>query len=167
MVMNNIASIVIPYINTEPILSALKSRAEALAGQMNPEAGSQFASDMQSIDCNVQDQGENISFAPQISESYIVNYLASHDTPVAGGDNGTAHNVDGSTYQSNVPKKFWGTPLPFLELPIIDALNEAIQIVRLLAPDAVKDAISNSKEKILEVIKPQIIQEFTTALGGA
>ena len=168
MDMSNIADIVITHVDVEPINLAIKNRAEALAGQMNQEASEQFLSEMNEIICSVSANNGSLSFSIEPSESYLLNYLKNHGTPVAGGDGGTAHNVDGSTYESRVPVKFWGTELPELELPTLDGEDEAYHIVEIMSPDAAQNAVSDSKDEIAEtIVKPFIIEQLSNIGGGA
>lgn len=167
MGMNNVADIVLTYVDISIINNAIKQRASALGEQMNPEAAEQFMSDMNQIECSVLSDGSSLSFIAEPSESYLLKYLQAHGTPVAGGDDGTAHNVDGSTYNSRVPKRLWGTPLPELELPVLDGNDEAHHIVELMAPDAARQAVSKSKAEIAEQIYvPYLKQEISKSLGG-
>lgn len=166
MDMNNVAEIVVSHIDTQPINQAIKERAEALASQLNPEAAKQFISDMSELVCNARQNGNSASFSVEPSTAYLINYLRSHDTPVLGGDDGTAHNVDGTTYESIVPERLWGTPLPDLELPTIDGEDEAYHIAEIMAQDAMQDAVNRSKQEITEQIaKPYIIEQLSS-IGG-
>ena len=158
--------IVAPKIDVSIINQGIQDRAGALSGEMNPEAAAQFLKDMSALVCTVEGEGSLVKFSVQPSESYIIEYLKNHDIPVAGGDNGTAHNVDGSTYTSSVPQKFWGTELPWLELPHLDGEEEAVHIVELLAPDATRIGISNSSAEISEAAKPLVAAEIQNYLGG-
>lgn len=162
----DLATIVMSHIDVSPINRAIQQRAEVLASQLNPEAAEQFASDCKSYSCNVAMDGDNIAFTPEVSESYLIEYLRSHGTPVAGGDNGTAHNVDGSTYESNVPEKFWGTPLPWLELPTIDGKEEVMHIIQLMAKDAVQDSVSRSNKEIKEAAFAYAKDKLSGVIGG-
>lgn len=161
MDMSNVADIVISYVDVDIINNAIKQRALALGEQMNPEAADQFISDMNEIVCSVKSNGSSLTFSAEPSESYLINYLKSHGTPVAGGDDGTAHNVDGSTYQSRVPERLWGTPLPEFELPVLDGNDEAQHMVELLAPDAARNAVESSKDEIAhQIVIPYIQQQI-------
>jgi hypothetical protein len=166
--MSNIhtGEIVASKIDVSIINQGIKNRADALSGEMNPEAAAQFLKDMSARVCTVEGEGSSVKFAVQPSESYMIEYLKNHDIPVAGGDNGTAHNTDGSTYTSSVPQKFWGTELPWLELPHLDGEEEAIHIVELLAPDATRNGISSSSAEIGKAAKTLVAAEIQNYLGG-
>ena len=167
MDMNDIVDVIIPYVDVQPINLAIKQRAEALAGQMNPEAAEQFVSEMKAITCSVTSKENTISFKLQPSNDYLIEYLKNHGTPVSGGENGTVHDVDGSTYESLVPEQLQGTELPWLELPTLDGEDEAWHIAELMASDAAQNAVNLSKEQIAEQkVKPYIQQELSSMFGG-
>lgn len=168
MDMSNIplGDIVAPNVDVGPINRAIKDRAEGLASQMNPEAAEQFVSDMSSLECSVEGAGYELSFSLHPSQSYLLEYLKSHGVPVAGGDGGTAHNVDGSTYQSLVNPKLWGTELPWLELPVLDGEDEAKHIVEIMGSDAGQDAVNRSGSEIIQAVKPEVMNEVRQMIGG-
>lgn len=162
----DLATIVISHMDVSPINRAIQQRAEALASQLRPEAAEQFLSDFKSYSCNAALEGDEIAFTPEVSESYLIEYLKDHGTPVAGGDNGTAHNVDGSTYESRVPEKFWGTPLPWLELPTIDGKEEVSHVIQLMAGDAIRDSVNRSNKEIKDIAYTYFRDKLSEMLGG-
>lgn len=168
MDMSNIPAgeIVAPNIDLGPINQGIKDRAFALSSQMNPEAAAQFENDMSALECSVQGEGSSVKFSLRPSNAYLIQYLKDHGTPVTGGDDGTAHNVDGSTYSSDVPPERWGIELPWLELPHLDGEEEAVQIVKLLGPDAAISGVSNSSDALGEAAKPIVEAELQNYLGG-
>lgn len=80
--------------------------------------------------------------------------------PVAGGDNGIAHNPDGSTYKSNVPEQLWGNVLDEYAENGIDIMGETKTMLKDLFYDRIMDAINNEKGKIAEAYKTQLISEL-------
>ena len=160
----NIANIIAENVNLEIINQAIKQRAQALASQLEDQAADQFISDMSSFESSIECDGTGLVFKIRPSETYLLSYLQSHSTPVSGGDGGQAHNVDGSTYESNVPDRLQGTPLPWYELPSIDGEEEVQQLIKIMAPDAAKNAIGNSMEQIKEKIVIPFLQE--ELIGG-
>ena len=161
-----IGEIVASHMDTSPIDQALKGRAEALASQLNSKAGAQLVSDMGNLEFKVTGEGQSVSGKIDISDSYIIEYLKNHSTPVAGGDSGTVHDPSGATYHSNVDPNLWGTELPWYEMPIMDVRQEAEHVVELMFPDAVQDAVSRSTSDIGELIKPEIVKEISSMLGA-
>lgn len=159
MAMSNIplGDIVAPNVDTLPILTAIQTRGSALASQLPADAAAQLQSDVGAYEISVVGQGKSVTFQTRMNESYLVGYLSSHGTPVSGGDGGSAHNVDGSTYTSSVPSQLQGTPLPWYELPIIEVESELNHVVELFASDAVENAAARSTEAITEAVKPEII----------
>ena len=89
-----IGDIVAAGVDVSVINNNIKQRANDLASQMNPDAAAQFVSDMSEIECVVSSNGNTITGKLQPSQSYLLNYLKSHGTPVSGGDNGTAQTAD-------------------------------------------------------------------------
>lgn len=159
MAMTDISDIIVKYIDLEPINLAIKQRAKALASQLDEEAANQFISDMSSFKSSVECKGSSVSINVSPSESYLLNYLQNHSTPVSGGDGGQAHNIDGSTYESNVPKQLQGTPLPWYELPVIDGEDEIQHLIEIMAPDAVQNAVNNGLEQIKEKVIIPLVKE--------
>ena len=165
MAINNLADIIINHVDLSIINNAIKQRAEALGSQMNEEAASQFVSDMSQFEASVESSGSSLVFKSKLSDSYLLNYLKNHGTPVAGGDNGEAHNVDGSTYESRVPKALQGTPIPWYELPHLDGEEEVQHLVEIMAPDAAEDAANNSADEIKEQIAVPLAREYLSGGG--
>jgi len=160
MVTSNIplGSIVAPNVDIGPIKTALETRGAALGSQLPSDAAAQLQSDVNAYEVVVDGSGDSVSFKTQMNESYLVGYLASHGTPISGGDGGTAHNLDGSTYTSRVPHQLQGTPLPWYELPIVEVESELNHVVELMAHDAVENAMSKSSSAIAEAVKPEVIE---------
>ena len=161
----HVAEIIINDLDLEPINLAIKARAQALASQLSPEAADQLISDMDAFECTISADGNSVSFGLDIKESYLVEYLKNHETPVAGGDNGIAHNVDGTTYKSRVDPNLWGTELSWLKLPLLDVEEEAGQILKIMAPDAVKASINSSSSAFRDVLKMMMTQEIKNILS--
>jgi len=165
---SNIPIGIIAAANADPeiINRAIRNRAETLAGEMRPEAAAQFVADMGELQCVIEGEAQGLTFSLTPSQSYLLNYLKSHGTPVTGGDGGTVHDVDGSTYPSKVPPQLWGVPLPWLELPTVQGEDEAQHILEIMAPDCANDAVQKSSAEIAELIKPIVTQEISQRLGG-
>ena len=163
----NIAEIIIGDIDLEPINLAIKARAQALASQLPQEAADQLIGDMEAFECAVTSEDNSVSFKLNVKESYLIEYLKSHGTPVAGGDNGEAHNVDGSVYQSRVDPSLWGTPLPWLELPHLEIAKEELEpILKIMAPEAVKSSINSNSSAFKDILKMMLVQELKNIFSG-
>lgn len=157
MDINNLGDIVVNHVDLTIINNAIKQRAEALGGQLNADAAAQFISDMSQIECSVESNGTGLVFNTKLSDSYLLNYLKNHTTPVSGGEGGEAHNVDGSTYESGVPYQLQGTPLPWYELPTVEGQDEANKVVEIMASDASRAAVNSSLPEIeSEVVMPYV-----------
>ena len=121
---------------------------------------------MSAYQCFVSSDGSNVSFKTKIESSYLIEYLKSHGTPVSGGEDGTAHNLDGTTYESKVDPDLWGTPLPWYELPTLQGEDEVKHLIEIMAPDAVNAAAKLSTHEIAEAVSPYVKTELEKALGG-
>jgi len=178
MAMNDLASqihageIIVKYIKTDKLKEMWDERVKALAYQMDDESANQLASDASSFEIKISGEGNKVKAENVLSETYLINYLKSHDVPVSGGEGGTVHNVDGSTYTSSVPQQLQGTPLPWYELPIIDIKNEADNFLGITFPDEVEVANSRAIEEIKEAATPYFTEYVSKYLsqhlsGGA
>jgi len=158
--------IIAPNVDTGPINNGIYQRAIALSEQLNPDAAAEFLSEMSAFQCTVKGEGKSIHFSLEANGGYLLGVLHNPPVPLAGGDGGTAHNADGSTYQSAVDPKFYGNPLESLQLPRIEGEQEANHIVELFAGDAANDAASKSDDAISNAIEPQLQEMVAQQFGG-
>ena len=168
MDMNNarLAEIIAANINSYPIEQAVDDRTSALCEQMGDEAAAQFKEDMSAININIKAVGDVIEFSSNIDNTYLINYLKNHSVPVAGGDGGIAHDVDGSIYHSIVNPKFWGNELESLNLPIFDAQKEVDNILSIMSQDATEDGADKSIKQIESCVLSEANQKIDNAIGG-
>ena len=86
--------------------------------------------------------------------------------PLAGGDQGTSHNPDGSTYQSKTPIQLWDKPVPGYAKPATGVINE----IRIMLSDLFKtemhEAIASGKQEILNLVKNYTAERIRTVTGG-
>ena len=80
--------------------------------------------------------------------------------PVSGGDDGIAHNPDGSTYHSKVPEQLCGTVLDEYAETGIDIVGEIKMMLKDLFYDRIMEAINNAKREIAEAYKQIIFTEL-------
>lgn len=165
-----IGEIIAAHIDTNKLNEMISARISVLAEQLNEEASQQLVQDGSKIHTVVEGEMQNVGAHNELKESYLISYLQSHSVPVAGGDAGTVHNVDGSTYHSRVPMKFWGNELSSLMLPIIDVFEEADNYLNIIFPDAVEEAKPKAMPEITEAVKPEIMnyvkEQLASSLGG-
>lgn len=135
-----VGEIVAKHVDSAALNRRLLDLINRLATQLNEEASAQFINDTKAIELQVNGESSSVTGSLTVPEAYLLEYLADHDIPVAGGDGGTAHNVDGSVYHSRVNPNFWGTELPELALPVFDVKEEAEN----LAPILLRDEIENN-----------------------
>lgn len=159
--------IIAKNVDLGPINNSVKVRAEMLASQLNPKAAAEVTSEAEGLQWSVSAQNNSVIF--EITEANIpfINQLANGPSiPVAGGDNGTAHNPDGSTYQSNVPKVFYGNPLESLALPKADLMNEIQYTGKLFASDACNSSAQASNGEIKQLVLPRFSNEVAKIMKG-
>ena len=159
--------IIAKNIDLDPMNNSLKVRAEMLASQLNPKAAAEVVSEAGGLQWTVTGQNNSIGFEVVEKNIPFINQLANGPiVPVAGGDNGTAHNPDGTTYQSKVPEKFYGNPLESLALPRAEFMNEIEHTGELLAVDAYDNSAQVSSGEIEQLIAPRCEEEIARAFGG-
>jgi len=168
----NAGEIIVKYINPDTLKRMWDERVKALASQMDDESANQLASDASSFEIKITGEGNKVKAENVLAESYLINYLKSHGVPMSGGEGGTVHNVDGSTYTSSVPPQLQETPLPWYELPIMDIKNEADNFLAITFPDEIEAAQSRAIEEIKEAATPYITEYVSEYLsqhlsGGA
>lgn len=162
-----VGEIVSKNMNIEPMNNSIKVRAEMLASQLNPKAAEEVISETQGLKWMITGEGASIKFSIAEVKMPFVDQLANGPIiPVAGGDNGIAHNPDGSTYQSAVPERFYGNPLESLALPKSDLVNEIGQTGKLFAEDAFVNAAAASEGEINNIVGPRCMEELLKALKG-
>lgn len=86
--------------------------------------------------------------------------------PLAGGDNGTSHNPDGSTYSSPTPKALWDIPVEGYAKPATGVINEIKTMLKSLFQQEMNDAITASKKDIGQLYKAYAAERFRAAMGG-
>lgn len=86
--------------------------------------------------------------------------------PLAGGDEGTAHNPDGSTYQSSVPYQLWGQPVPGYAKPATGVINEIRTMLADLFRTEMQEVISSSKSEFMKLTKEEVANRLKGVMGG-
>lgn len=86
--------------------------------------------------------------------------------PLLGGDNGTAHNPDGSTYNSKVPYQLYGTPWPGYAKPATGVINEIRTMLATHFRTYMKEVIDASKKEILQLVKSYVAEQVQNAVKG-
>ena len=162
----DIASIIAPEVYDFEVLATAfaKSRFLALSAEFNSNA--EEAEEIENIADHIVCKISNDSSSFALSLDYIddSNYFElinkGSPAPLAGGDNGIAHNPDGTPYYSRVPEQLWGTRLDFLARQGIDIIGETKQMLLDLFKDRITEAIQAAKQRIAEAFKPMIAAEF-------
>lgn len=161
-----IGEIVAKHINLSKLKDETHRRMQTLANELPSDAAAQMLEDVGAIDIDIKGQGNSIGANFSVSESYLIKYLSSHSTPVIGGDSGTVHELDGSTRSSIAPKQFYGTPVPWLELPNFDCKEEMTNFLNVLLPMYAEEAAAESGEEIKELLAPRVKEVVANEIGG-
>ncbi len=85
---------------------------------------------------------------------------------LAGGDEGTSHNPDGTTYETPTPKPFWHDPVPGYAKPATGVINEIRTMLADLFRTEMNEAIESSKKEILQLVKEYTAERIKAATGG-
>jgi hypothetical protein len=172
MDMSNIADglpvgeIVVKHMNISKLKDEIERRMQTLSNELPPDAAAQMLEDAGAIVLDIQGHGNSIGADFSVTESYLIKYLSSHSTPVIGGDSGTVHELDGSIRSSIAPKQFYGTPVPWLELPNLDCKEEMTNFLNVLLPLYTEEAIPEAGEEIKELIAPKVKEIVANEIGG-
>lgn len=86
--------------------------------------------------------------------------------PLAGGDEGTSHKPDGSTYNSPTPYQNWHDPVPGYAKPATGVINEIRTMLATLFRQHMKEAIDASKKEILDLVKQYTSERIQNAVKG-
>ena len=86
--------------------------------------------------------------------------------PLAGGEKGTSHNPDGSTYNSPTPYQLWDEPVPEYAKPATGVINEIRTMLATLFRQHMKEAIDASKKEILDLVKQYTSERIQNVVKG-
>lgn len=86
--------------------------------------------------------------------------------PLAGGDKGTSHNPDGSTYPSPTPEERWNDLVPGYAKPATGVIKEIRTMLSDLFRIEMNEAISSAKQDILQLVKNYTSERIRAATGG-
>lgn len=86
--------------------------------------------------------------------------------PLAGGDNGTSHNPDGSTYPSPTPQQLWDEPVPGYAKPATGVIDEIRTMLADLFRNELKMAVASAKQEMLHLVKQYAAERIAAATGG-
>lgn len=113
--------------------------------------------------------GQSVTLKFHMDENDPGGYLeivdAGMPTPLLGGDRGTAHNPDSSTYKSQVPIGLWGLPADDpedLAKPASGVVNEIKMMLAGLFRQYFQEAVADAKKDILQRMK----EETKERIGG-
>ena len=119
------------------------------------------------IRCNINKTDSGVSLSIEYDDDYeYLNVIQEGmDAPLTGGNNGIVTNPDGSTEQSKVPQTLWGTPLEQYAKEGEDVIGEIRTMLTDLFKDRVQEAVSESKQKITDIVKPYITNELQRGIN--
>ena len=119
---------------------------------------------------DVKSEGSTISISENEQEvSPFMSVLENGmDAPLAGGDNGTSHNPDGSTYPSPTPKGLWNIPVEAYAKEPHPVTQDAHAIIEDTAPEQMQGIMAreSTKTRFGEIAKPALIDYLSSSLGG-
>lgn len=131
--------------------------------------------------CEIKNEGNQFSLYFYMEEHNDGGFLQVVDAgmppPLVGGDGGTAHNPDGSTYQSSAPLSAYGLPLdgsttfgrttlPDYSKEGTGVINEIRMMLQTLFRSFFIEAIEAARQSIVDTLKAQVTAELITAIGG-
>jgi len=93
--------------------------------------------------------------------------------PLVGGDNGTAHRPDGSTYKSLAPLSAYGKPLdgsdgrPDFSKEGTGVINEIKTMLKSLFHDFFMEKLEETKVEIKKLAKQELQSRIHNAIGGS
>ena len=129
-----------------------------------------------SFRCEIRRNGNTFSLFYFMDERNPGGFLEIVDSgmppPLVGGDNGTAHNPDGSTYKSNAPLYAYGLPLdgsdgrPDYSKEGTGVIHEIKTMLKDLFSDYFHDAIADSKKEIMETVKKNVQERIHKAIAN-
>ena len=150
--------------DVSPMDNMIKAAAESLYGSFvdNPKAIEELQKEVDAMYWSCSSNGPDVVFNLEEPEETTFVDTVSEDqgVPVSGGDNGIAHNPDGTTYQSQA--KVFGIELPWFVLPVVDFKEEIKKRSNALARDCASSAINENKSVIYEPLE----REIKNVLGG-
>ena len=118
-----------------------------------------------SFRCEIKQDGGQFSLFFYMDERNPGGFLEIVDAgmppPLAGGDNGTSRNPDGSTYPTPTPINRWNEPVPGYAKPATGVINEIHIMLSDLFRIALSEAIESSKEQISQIIKDGVLKSLS------
>lgn len=149
-------------------------KSEIQAPDENGEARDKEISEMEAIadefKCEVIQEGGKLTLRFYFDKHNPGGFLEIVDggmpAPLAGGDHGTSHNPDGSTYPSPTPYQRWDDPVPGYAKPATGVINEIKTMLADLFKSEVSDAIDSGKKEILQLVKNYTAERIRSVIGG-
>lgn len=123
--------------------------------------------------CEIHQEGNSFTLMFYFDENDPGGYLhiidAGMPTPLLGGDRGTAHNPDGTTYLSKVDINLWGQPAnrpEDLAKPASGVINEIKVMLADLFNQYFQDVLAQSEDQIMKLVKQEAQERLSSVLGG-
>ena len=148
--------------------------SEIQAPAEEPEAFEKEKDEMEAIadafKCEIQIDENTFTLFFRFDERNPGNFLeivdAGMPAPLAGGDHGTSHNPDGSTYASPTPIQHWDDPVEGYAKPATGVINEIRTMLADLFRTELNEAISAGKQEILNLVKEYTAERIRNVAGG-
>ena len=106
-----------------------------------------------------REKKENVSPYEEILEKGM-------NAPLSGGDNGMVTEPDGTRRPSLVPPQLWGQELHEYAKDPDPSFNNIQIKLQDLVPAWINDVVEDSKPEIADLLKPEIVKQLQSALGG-
>lgn len=123
--------------------------------------------------CEIQRVDNSFTLMFYFDENDPGGYLhiidAGMPTPLLGGDRGTAHNPDGTTYLSKVDINLWGQPAnrpEDLAKPASGVINEIKVMLADLFNQYFQDVLDLARNEIMQLVKQEAQERLSSVLGG-
>ena len=143
-------------------------KTEKYAG--NEKEIEEFDAIMDAFRCKIEQNGNSFSLFFYVDEHNPGGYLEiideGMDAPLAGGKGGISTNPDGSTYDTPTPRHLWDVPVYKYAKPGTGVIEEIYTIVRSLFQTEFRQAVSDSKQEIMAIVKNHVAERIQAAAAG-
>lgn len=140
--------------------------SEIQAPDEDGEAFAEETAEMEAIAaafrCEIKQSGNRFGLYFYMDERNPGNFLEIVDSgmppPLAGGDHGYSHKPDGSVYPSPTPMERWDEPVEGYAKPATGVINEIQTMLTELFRQRIQEAVEESKQEILGLVKQYTVQ---------
>lgn len=165
----DIVSIIMPKISGWQMtaINFAKSRFLVAASEygMNDKESAELMNIADGITIEIFQEGNSVGMNINYGQSPYLDIIQNGmPAPLTGGDGGTAHNPDGSTYQSNVPVILQGQPIESFAKQGEDVMGEIGTMISDLFRQEIIACVDESHAELGEALKIYLVPQL--GLGG-